>query len=61
MILKQDMLIPLSLYNDILQHLQLTANDRETPEIIRDQAKKVQSSLLVLARKEERPGSETVP
>lgn len=59
--LEQDVVIPLSLYEDLLQHLQLTAKDKETPEIIRDEAEKVRNSLLVLAKKEKRPGSETAP
>lgn len=59
--LEQDVIIPLSLYEDVLQHLQLTAKDKETPEVIRDEAEKVRNSLLVLAKKEKRPGSETAP
>lgn len=59
--MEQDVIIPLSLYEDVLQHLQLTAKDKETPEVIRDEAEKVRNSLLVLAKKEERPGSETAP
>lgn len=59
--MEQDVVIPLSLYEDLLQHLQLTAKDKETPEIIRDEAEKVRNSLLVLAKKEKRPGSETAP
>ena len=59
--MEQDVIIPLSLYEDLLQYLQLTANDKETPEIIRDEAEKVRNSFLVLAKKEERPGSETAP
>lgn len=59
--MEQDVIIPLSLYEDVLQHLQLTANDKETPEVTRDEAEKVRNSLLVLAKKEKRPGSETAP
>lgn len=59
--LEQDVIIPLSLYEDVLQHLQLTVKDKETPEVIRDEAEKVRNSLLVLAKKEKRPGSETAP
>lgn len=59
--MEQDVIIPLSLYEDVLQHLQWTAKDKETPEVIRDEAEKVRNSLLVLAKKEKRPGSETAP